>query len=107
MPRLRSVSDGFVRGEATQGVGLDLTDALAGDAELLADLLERGRLAAGEAEAERDHVALPLGQLRDRATNCVAAERLVDLVLGRRAGGGEQVAEARVAVRADRRVGRR
>src|SRR5256714_5166411 len=106
MPRLRSVSDGFVCSEATQGVGLDLTDTLARDAELLADLLERGRLAAGETEAQRDHVPLALGQLGDRPAYRVGAHGDLDLVLGRRAARGEQVAEARVAVRADRGVRR-
>src|SRR5437763_11045859 len=106
MPRLRSVSDAFVCSEATQSVGRDLTDALARDAELLADLLERGRLAAREAEAQRDHVPLALGQLGDRTAYRVGAHRALDLVLGRRAARGEQVAEARVAVRADRGVGR-
>src|SRR5215831_9499402 len=100
------VDDRLVGGEAAQGVGLDLAHALARDAELLADLLERGRLAAAEAEAQRDDVALALWQLRDRAANRVGAHRALDLVLGRRAAGGEQVAEARVAVGADRGVGR-
>ena len=36
---------------------LELADALAGDAEAAADLLERPRLLAVEAEAEREHVA--------------------------------------------------
>src|SRR2546423_5962792 len=106
MPRLRGVSDGLVSSEATQGVGLDLTDTLARDPELLADLLERGRLAAGEAEAQRDHVPLTLGQLGDRTAYRVGAHGALDLVLGRRAARGEQVAEARVAVRTDRGVGR-
>src|SRR5207247_8040189 len=75
-------------------------------AELLADLLERGRLAAAEAEAQRDHVALLVRQLRDRAAHRVGAHRALYLVLGRRPARGEQVAEARVAVRADRRIRR-
>src|SRR5205823_5662966 len=74
--------------------------------QLLADLLERGRLATAEAEAQRDHAPLALGELRDRPAHGVRAHGLVDLVLGGRAGRGEQVAEARVAVRADRGVRR-
>src|SRR3954447_1659667 len=100
------VDDRLVGGEAAQGVGLDLAHALPRDAELLADLLERGGLAAAEAEAQRDHVALPLGQLGDRAAHRIGAHRALDLVLGGRAAGGEQVAEARVAVGADRGVRR-
>src|SRR3712207_734359 len=41
---------------------LDLADPLAGQTELLADLLQRPGLAAVEAEAKRDLVALPLLQ---------------------------------------------
>src|SRR6266403_1384680 len=103
---LGCVGDRLVDREATQGVGLDLAHALARDPELLADLLERSRLAPAETKAQRDDVALAFGQLRDRAPHGVAADGLVDLVLGRRAGCGEQVAEARVSLRADRCVGR-
>src|SRR4051794_9816227 len=45
-----------------QGLRLDLADALAGDAELLADLLERAGLAVVEAEAEPDDLLLPVRQ---------------------------------------------
>src|SRR5581483_9637153 len=48
------VRDGLVRSEAAQGVRFDLPNTLARDPELAADLLERGRLAAAEAEAQRD-----------------------------------------------------
>ena len=48
--------------ELLQRVVLDLADALARDAERAADLLERPRLLALEAEAELDHLALALGQ---------------------------------------------
>src|ERR1051325_5630916 len=47
--------------ELLQRVVLDLTDALARDAECAADLLERARLLAGEPEAELDHLPLALG----------------------------------------------
>ncbi len=105
-PALGRVRDRLVGREAAEGVGLDLADTLARDPELLADLLERVGPVSDEPEAERDHVALPLGQLGDGAADRVAADRRVDLVLGGRAAGCEQIAEARVAVGADRRVGR-
>jgi hypothetical protein len=47
--------------ELLQRVVLDLADALARDVERAADLLERERARAGEAEAHLDHLALALG----------------------------------------------
>src|SRR6266542_842822 len=44
------------------GFGLDLPDALAGDAVDLADLVQGTRLAVGEPEAQPYHAGLPLGQ---------------------------------------------
>src|SRR6188508_195980 len=63
-----------VRGVAklAQGLGLDLADALAGDAELAADFLEGPVLAIAEAEAELDDLALAVRKL---------AQRLRDLLL--------------------------
>src|SRR3954451_3678837 len=81
---------------------LELADALARQAELLADGLERPGLAIGEAEAELDDAALPLGELRDDVPHGLAAKRLRRLLL-RVDGGlvGEQVAELAVGVGAD------
>jgi hypothetical protein len=45
-----------------QPLGFDLTDALAGDVEALADFFEGAGLAVLEAEAEFEHFALALGQ---------------------------------------------
>src|SRR4051812_23934954 len=45
-----------------QGARLDLADALTGEIELLADLGQRVRLGVVEAEAQRQHAPLPLGQ---------------------------------------------
>src|SRR3954470_8150810 len=45
-----------------QRLRLDLPDALAGDAELLADLLERARMAVDEPEPELDDFLLALRQ---------------------------------------------
>ena len=47
--------------EAADGFFLDLTDALAGEAEFLADFLE-GHFLATDAEEEFDDVALALGE---------------------------------------------
>ena len=84
-----------------QGVALELADTLPRQPELLADRLERGRLGV-EAEAELDDPALPLGQVGDRALDALPAHRL-DRLLGGidRRLVGEQVAELRVAVRAE------
>ena len=45
-----------------EGLALDLADALARDAELAADLLERARVAVEQAEAELDDLLLTLGE---------------------------------------------
>src|SRR4051812_19873863 len=78
--------------ELREGRRLELADALARQAELLADGLECPRLAVGEAEAELDDAALPLGELRDDVPHGLAAKRLRRLLL-RVDGGlvGEQV----------------
>src|SRR3954451_17451590 len=60
--------------ELLQRVVLDLADALARDAEGAPDFLERLRRAAVQAEAERDHVPLALGQRHQRVLDVLAAE---------------------------------
>lgn len=62
--------------EAADGLLLDLADALAREAELLANLL-KGHLLAADAEEGLDDVALALGQGAQRALN-LAGEALVD-----------------------------
>ena len=86
--------------EPRESVALELPDALPRQAELLADRLERRRLRL-EAEAQLDDPALPLGQIRDRALDALAADRL-DRFLGGidRRLVGEEIAELGVAVRA-------
>ena len=49
--------------ELVERLRLDLADALAGDAEALADLLQRAGLLAAEAEAELQDLALAVGEL--------------------------------------------
>src|SRR5581483_3195299 len=105
--QLGGVGEVFVLRKLAQRLGLDLTHALARQAELLADRLQRRRPFADEAEAELDHVALPRRKVGDRLAHREVAERRGGLLLGRRAGAGDQVAERRVAVVADRHVGRR
>src|SRR5207248_3030603 len=94
--------------QAAQRLCLDLADALAGDAELLAHLLERHRPAVVEPEAEPDDLVLALGQ---------RGQYLADLLLQDRARGGllrrdgisilHEIAQARVrVVRPQRRLQR-
>src|SRR6185437_3876087 len=60
--------------ELLQRVVLDLADALAGDPECAADLLERAGLLALEAEAQLDHLALALGQRVEGAVDVLAPQ---------------------------------
>src|SRR5581483_7331331 len=84
----------------------ELPDALARQAELGADRLERAALAA-EPEAELDDPSLPLGERRQRPAHGAAPVRV-----GRRLDGvdrrlvREQLGELAVAVRADALVQR-
>ena len=45
-----------------EGLGFNLTDAFAGDAELLADFFQRARITVAQAETEFENFALTLGQ---------------------------------------------
>src|SRR5262249_47715837 len=89
--------------ELLERVVLDLPDALAGDAERAADLLERPRRAAVEAEAELDHLTLALGQRAERHLDVLAPERELRGV-ERRLGGLvlHEVAERALLLLADR-----
>src|SRR5207245_11179447 len=62
-----------------QGLGLDLADALAGDAELLADLLEGASLAVVEPETHAHDLLLAIGEL---------VESLGDRLVEEGTGGG-------------------
>src|SRR3954449_4167977 len=89
--------------ELLQRVVLDLADALARDAEGAADLLERLRRAALQAEAERDDLPLAERQRMEGLLDVLPAEaelRRVERALGRLVL--DEVAEARVLFLADR-----
>src|SRR2546425_6434589 len=60
--------------ELLERVVLDLADALAGDAEGLADLLERARLRTREPEAKLDHLPVALRQRRECVLDVLAAQ---------------------------------
>src|SRR5215210_9109075 len=72
--------------EAAECGRLELADPLAGEAELLADLLEaRALLALDEAEAQFEHEPLPLRQVGERVAHPLLLEGEVcrlDRVLG-------------------------
>src|SRR5919201_3885269 len=92
--------------EPRETVPFDLPDPLAAQTELLADLLERRRL-AGEAVPHLEHAPLSIRQLGQRALDrmpAVRIGRLLHRILGLRIR--EEVAELAVAVAADRMVQR-
>src|SRR5713226_1934570 len=62
-----------------QGLGLNLTDALAGDVELFAHFLQRAAAAIVQAEAQLQHFALALGQ---------AIQHIFHLLLEKLVAGG-------------------
>src|SRR5204863_8973476 len=93
--------------EVLERVLLDLAHPLGGDAEPAAGLAEGRGLLATEPEAQLHDVALPLGERRHRLLHRGRAGVLDDLVLDGRLLGGDQVAERRLAVLADRLVERR
>src|SRR3954447_26601547 len=89
------------RGEPGERLTLELADALARQVELVADRLERPRLAL-EPEAELEDAPLALRERVERLPDPLLAQRLLGLV--ERVGGlavGEQVAELALVVGAD------
>src|SRR6188508_3024082 len=86
------------RGEPGERLALELANPFARQVELVADRLQRPRLAL-EAEAELEDPPLALGQRIQRLADALAAQRLLGLV--ERVGGlavGEQVAELTLVV---------
>src|SRR3954447_24919059 len=90
--------------EPVERIALELPHALAREAQVLADRLERGRL-AGEAVAKLDDATLPLGQSRECLLHRLALERLGRVLERiRRRRIAEEVAELGVALGTDTRV---
>src|SRR5438105_10957003 len=91
-----------------QRLRLDLADALAGDAELSADLLERSGLAgAVKTESQADDLLLALAQLTERLLHRFV-EQLAGSGIGRRFRllVLDEVGEVAVLLLANRRVER-
>src|ERR1051326_4215637 len=72
--------------EPAQRLELDLADALAREAQPLADLLERLRLLVDQAVAEYEHLALPVRERLEREHQRLAAQGDLDVLF--RGGGG-------------------
>src|SRR5580765_8748269 len=91
--------------QLSEGLGLDLADALAGDGEVLPDFLEGVLAAVGEPEAEAEHLLLTRRQRVQHLVGLLAqgeADHALDgradlLVL-------DEVAEVAVLFLADRRL---
>src|SRR5262245_48425790 len=89
------------RRQTRQRLGLELPDTLARQVELMADRLERPRLAL-EAEPQLEDAPLTLGESVERLAHALAAERLLRLVERIcRLAVREEVAELALVVRAD------
>src|SRR5881392_4249720 len=87
--------------ETLERLRLDLTHALARQAEPPADLLEGLRLGVVEAVPEDEDTPLALGQSRQRRSQRLAAKRDLDLLLGEHAVAGDEVSEDRILLVAD------
>src|SRR5919202_1516187 len=82
---------------------LDALDLARAHVEPPGGLADGDRIAiAVQAEAQLDDLALRLGQLVHDGAHSVLAQRDLDLLLGRRAAAGQQVAERGLALLADR-----
>src|SRR5256714_14441078 len=77
--------------ETLERFGLDLAHALARQAEAPADFLERLRLGVVEPVAEDQHLPLALGERRKGLGERLAAQRDLDLLVGKRALAGDEV----------------
>src|SRR5262245_55826704 len=62
------------RAELLQRLALDLADALAGDVEHAAQLVQRAGLLAAQAVAELEHAALPVRELVEQVAERLLAE---------------------------------
>src|SRR5256885_16740227 len=68
--------------ELEQAAGLDLADALAGDAVATGHLVERLRVAVLEAETQLDHLALARRQRAEHLPDAFLQEAAVDRLAG-------------------------
>src|SRR6185312_6936386 len=68
--------------ELQQAAGLDLADALAGDAIQASHLVERFRSTVLEAEAELDHFAFARGQALEHFVDAVLQQACIDMFAG-------------------------
>src|SRR5436190_12887003 len=104
--RLRHVAELLRLGERAQllqRLVLDLADALAGDVERAADLVERARGLAVQAEAHLDHAALALAEHLQRAAERLVPQRQRRPLVGERLRLIlDEVPELRLLVVADR-----
>src|ERR671936_340578 len=90
------------RAELLQALVLDLPDALAGDVERPADLVERARVLAVEPVAELEHLALTARERAEVLPQRLLAERdLGLLVRQRQVLVGDEVAELGLVLVAD------
>src|SRR3954469_20145647 len=88
--------------ELRQRLRLDLADPLAGETELLADLVEGARLSVGQAEPQRDDRGLALRQRLEDAVELTLEQAEGDDLGGdRRVGVLDEVTELTVALVAD------
>src|SRR5262249_50984846 len=105
---LVTARDGFhlvQRRQALQRLDLDLPDAFGGEAQPPSDLLERLRLvAAADPVAQDYHRPLALGQRPQRIRELLGPQRRFDDLVGEGPLAGDEVAEGRVVLGADRLV---
>src|SRR6266511_4528753 len=102
-----SLGDGlhFAKGcEPLERVALDLPNPLARETEAEPHVLERLGFDAAESVAEHEHLAVAIRQRRQRLRKRLSAERDVGLLLGQWVVAGDEVAEERVLLLADRLV---
>src|SRR5439155_4177442 len=103
--RLRDVPELLSLGEGAklfQRLILDLPDALAGDAERAADLVERARCLAVQPEAHLEHAAFALAEHLEGAGERLVPQRQRRLLVGKGLRLGlDEVPELRLLVVAD------
>src|SRR3954447_18949848 len=92
------------RAEPCESLALELPDALARQVELVADRLERPRLAL-EAEAQLEDAPLALGERVECTPHALPAQRLLGLFERIRGFAvGEEIPELALVIRPDRLV---